>query len=227
MLTALRTLCVAACIAAFAAPACADSWAAPQVREVFSASRDHFVRVIPGNSVGDTIGFAGAAEGGIAGAAKGAYASAEFYRRQPDRSYRLMATAALLNPVAPVEFFVSNDGRLATIDNWHNRGFGSVVAVYDPQGKLVKAYALTDLFSKAEIDTTAHSVSSRAWHNGPVYINQDQRTLYLMIASGRDLVLGLTTGRFAICERRGGKDLCRSGNKDRRWVAYAKAVPNE
>ena len=101
MLTALRALWIAALLCAFAGPAQADSWVAPQVREVFSASRDHFVRVIPGKSVGDTIGFAGAA--------KGAYAAAEYYQRQPDRSYRLTATATLLNPVAPVDIFVTND----------------------------------------------------------------------------------------------------------------------
>lgn len=216
MLTTLRALWLAALLCTFAAPAQADSWAAPQVREVFSASRDHFVRVIPGKSVGDTVGFAGAA--------KGAYAAAEFYRRQSDRSYRLMQGVTLLNPVAPVDVFVSNDGRLATIDNWHNRGYGSVVALYDPHGKLVKAYALADLFSKAEVLAFPHSVSSIHWHNGPTTINQDQRTLTLMIATGRDLILGLQTGRFALCETREGKYLCRNGNADRRWVQYAEAV---
>ena len=51
----------------------AESWPAPVVREVFSKSRDTFVRVTPGKSVGDTVGFAGAS--------KGVYAMAEFYRR--------------------------------------------------------------------------------------------------------------------------------------------------
>jgi hypothetical protein len=219
MPTAFRAFWVAALVYAFAAPAHADSWAAPKVREEFSASRDHFVRVIPGKSIGDTIGFAGAA--------KGPYAAAEFYQRQPDRSYRLMATATLLNPVAAVDIFVSNDGHLVTVDNWHNRGYGKVLALYDAQGKPVKAYALTDLFAKDEIDSYPQSVSSISWHNGPVYINQDQRTLYLMVASGRDLVLGLQTGRFAYCETRGGKYLCRTGNADRRWVPYSEAVPKE
>ena len=201
-----------------AAPSRADDWAGPQVREVFSASRDHFVRVIPGKSIGDTVGFAGAA--------KGEYASAEFYRREGDRSYRLVATARLLNPVAPVDFFVSNDGRLVTADNWHNRGYGIVLAVYDAGGKPVKAYTLSDLFTRAEIDASPHSVSSIAWHSGPVYINQDQRTFYMMVASGRDLVLGLETGRFAYCERRAGKYLCRNSNADRRWRPYDAAVPD-
>ncbi len=216
-MTARHALSIASLALALAAPAIADSWAAPQVREVFSASRDHFVRVTPGTAVSDTVGFAGAE--------KGPYATAEFYRRQPDRSYRLMHTVTLLNPVAPVEYFVSNDGRVVTVDNWHNRGYGSVLALYDPAGRLVKAYALEDLFAKPEIDAFRRSVSSRHWHEGPVYINQDQRTLYMMIASGRDLVLGLETGAFAYCEPRGGRYLCRNSNADRRWRPYDAAVP--
>ena len=43
--------------------AAADSWPQPQTKEVFSESREYFVRVIPGESLGDTIGFAGARKG--------------------------------------------------------------------------------------------------------------------------------------------------------------------
>jgi hypothetical protein len=212
MLAALRACLFAALICAV--PAFADDWAGPVIRETFSASRDHFVRVIPGTSIGETTGFAVAP--------KGPHATAEFYRRQPDRSYRLMYRVTLLNPVAPADFFVSNQGGLVTVDNWHNRGYGIVLAAYDYSGRLVKAYALTDLFAKAEIDSFSHSVSSIWWHNGPVYINPDQRTLYMRIASGRDLVLDIETGRFAYCESRRGKYLCRTGNQDR-WMPYGVA----
>jgi hypothetical protein len=217
MPTARRLLLIAALALAFAGAAHADDWAGPQVREVFSASRDQFVRVIPGTAVGDTVGFAGAP--------KGPYATAEFYRRQADRSYRLTGSVQLLNPVAPVEFFVSDAGRMVTVDNWHNRGYGRVLALYDPVGGLVKAYALEDLFAKPEIDAYRRSVSSRHWHEGPTYINQDQRTLYMMIASGRDLILDLESGGFAYCETRGGKYVCRDRNADRRWRPYAAVVP--
>lgn len=202
-----------------AAPAVADSWANPQVREVFSANRDHFVRVIPGASWGDTMGFAGSA--------RGPFASAEYYRRQGDKSYRLTQTATLLNPVAPVDYFVSDDGRLVTVDNWHNRGYGKVLALYDAAGRPVAFYELKDLFSKEEIDGAIHSVSSIHWHEGPVYLNRDQRTLYIMIKSGRDLVLDLATGRYAYCEPHPEKYLCRTSNEGRRWMPYAEAVPQQ
>lgn len=195
----------------------ADSWPGPVVDEVFSASRDHFVRVVPGESLGDTVGFAGAK--------KGKYATAEFYRREADRSYKLTGTATLLNPIAPVAFFVSNDGRLATIDNWHNRGYGTVVAIYGADGKVVKAYTLADLFSEKEIEAFPHSVSSIQWHDGPVYINEDQRTLYLMVRSGDDFVFGFESGRYAFCETRDGQYRCRDSNAERTWRPYPKVVP--
>ena len=59
----------------------ADDWPAPTIREAFSHSRTYFVRVLPGKSFGDTVGFGGAA--------KGPFATAEFYRLEEDRSYRV------------------------------------------------------------------------------------------------------------------------------------------
>jgi hypothetical protein len=190
----------------------ADSWPGAQVREVFSASRDHFVRVTPGDSWGDTVGFAGAK--------KGQFATATFFRRADDGSYQPTAQVTLRNPVAPVEFFVANDGRLATIDNWHNRGYGDAVAIYGANGMLVKAYGLADLFSPAEIEAFSHSVSSIHWHEGPAYINVDQATLLITLKSGDDLSIGLASGRFAVCETRKKVYRCRQANDGRAWMAY-------
>jgi hypothetical protein len=153
----------------------ADDWAAPQTKEVFSASREYFVRVTPGESLGDTFGFARQK--------KGKYAAAEFYRRHQNRSYRLVTEVVLLNPVAPVEFFVSNDGRLATIDNWHNVGYGKVVSIYDSRGKVVQSYDLSDLFQDEEIKAFGRSVSSIDWRDGPAYTRQDQKTLLITVKS--------------------------------------------
>ena len=196
-------------LCAFAAAARADSWAGPVVTEVFSASRDHFVRVIPGKSVGDTVGFAGSE--------KGPYAAAEFYARQPDRSYRLMHSTTLLNPVAPVRSFVSNGGRLATLDNWHNMGFGKVVAIYDPAGRLVKAYELAELFPPAVVKAFPHSVSSIHWRGQAAYVREDQRTLYVHAANEGGFLFGLKTGRFTYCENHAGKQRCRNSNADDAW----------
>jgi hypothetical protein len=188
----------------------ADDWAAPQTKEVFSASREYFVRVTPGESLGDTFGFAGQK--------KGKYAAAEFYRRHQDRSYRLVIEVVLLNPMAPVEFFVSNDGRLATIDNWHNIGYGKVVSIYDPRGKVVRSYELSNLFQDEEIKAFGRSVSSIHWRNGPAYIRQDQKTLLITVKSGGDFLFGMETGRFKYCEYQEKTYRCRNTNQPREWM---------
>ena len=192
----------------------ADSWAGPQTKEVFSVSREYLVRITPGESLGDTVGFAGQK--------KGKYAAAEFYRRQQNRSYRLVAETVLLHPVAPIEFFVSNEGRLATIDNWHNLGYGKVVSIHDSRGKMVRSYELSDLFQGHEISGFIHSVSSIHWRNGPAYVRQDQKTLLITVKSGGDFLFGLETGRFKYCEYHEQAYRCRSTNQPGEWMPNSK-----
>jgi len=195
----------------------ADDWPAPVVREVFSHSRAYFVRVIPGKSFGDTVGFSGSA--------KGPFGTAEFYRLEKDRSYRLAATASLLNPVAPVEFFVTDRGLLITLDNWHNMGYGTIVAFYSPEGKTIRAYGLSDLFTQSEIDGFRHSVSSIWWRKSAgSYVRQGEDTFYVTVNdTGAGFVFDVGGG-YQYCETKEGKYLCRNANRDRKWRAYSDSL---
>jgi hypothetical protein len=197
----MRAAVIAAAMMLLATAARADSWAGPVTREVFSQSREYFVRVVPGESLGDTVGFASAR--------KGRYARAELYRRGEDRSYRLAAETTLLNPVAPVEFFVSDAGQLATLDNWHNTGYGKVAAFYDPAGRLLRAYELRELFAAAEVEKFPHSVSSIRWRKGPAYVRPDQKTLLVTVRPGADFVFALDSGGYRYCEPAGKTFKCR------------------
>ncbi len=116
-----------------------DSWPGAVPFQVFSKSAKYFVRVIPGESIGDTIGFAGAR--------KGKYAQALYYALQADRSYKLLHEIKLQNPVAPVDLLLSDRGQFVTFDNWHNLGYGKVVAIYAASGKLVRSYEIDQLYS--------------------------------------------------------------------------------
>jgi hypothetical protein len=197
----------------------ADDWPAPVIREVFSPSRAYFVRVIPGKSIGDTVGFSGAA--------KGPFATAEFYDREKDRSYRLAATASLLNPVAPVEFFVTDTGFLITIDNWHNVGYGKVVAIYKPEGKLVRAYELSDLFTRSEIEGFSHSVSSIRWHEGPgTYVRPGGETLNITVNTKGAGFIFQPNGAYQYCETRAGNFLCRGANQSGPWRPFREPGAN-
>ena len=187
----------------------ADDWPEPQVREVFSRNRAYFVRITPGDSWGESWGFAGAKIG--------KHARAEFFWEQPDKSYRLQTTGDLPNPVAPVEFFVSNRGDLVTLDNWHNRGYGAVLVLYHSDGKLVKSYKLADLFAKKELDSFSQSESSILWHKGITYINDDQKIFYMGYRDQpdyRELILKLEDGSVTLCAR----PLLINGGSPRCWA---------
>lgn len=186
---ATTALCV--CLTANVA---ADDWVTPQIREVFSPDRQYFVRITPGESWGETWGFKGAKIG--------RHAQAAFFREQPDNGYRLERTIDMPNPVAPVEVFVSNNGNLITLDNWHNEGYGAVLVLYHWDGKIVRAYHLSDLFSRKEINSFPMSISSIWWHKGPMYINQDQQDFYMGYREAPDyggLIFKLSTGSVRIC----------------------------
>lgn len=134
--------------------AIADSWPGATVKAVVSENGETVLRVTPGASIGDTYGFAGAP--------KGKFATAQWFRLRENR-YELYQTVQLLNPVAPIHIAVANDGTVITLDNWHNVGFGDVVVIYAPDGKLRKKYRLENLYSAAAIEGIKRSVSSIWW----------------------------------------------------------------
>jgi hypothetical protein len=191
----------------------ADSWPTAQIKEVFSASREWFVRVTPGTSIGDTVGFAGAP--------KGKYAHAEFYLRASDRSYRLTKEITLLHPVAPVLFLVTDRGYLITLDNWHNMGFGTAIASYSPDGRVIFAHELKHLFSPEEVETFRRSVSSIWWRTETVYVRDGQQSVYISLdGKGSELIVEPETGQWQNCEWRKDKHQCRDSNVSRVWGQY-------
>lgn len=189
----------------------ADTWRPPHIMEVFSESREYFVRVIPG-SLGHTPG--------SKRASRVTYARAELYQRQESKSYRFMKKIKLVNPLSPVEIYVSNTGYWATLDNWANMGYGQMVVFYDFKGQLIRSYKLADLFVEKEIAAIPHSISSFHWRKQPTHITPDQKALYVSVAGGGSFTFRLETGSYQFCESRGNESLCRSENLSRRWVPF-------
>lgn len=179
----------------------ADDWPGAQAKNVFSNDGRRFVRIIPGASWGDVVGFQGAK--------KGEYARGLFYALQDDRSYRLLADVALINPVAPVDAVVSNRGELVTFDNWHNFGFGAVVAVYGPVGALRASYTLENLYDAAKLSVIPRSMSSRWWRCQPIgFVDPpDETSIYVREYLGGEFVFSLTRPSFTY---RPGKAECQS-----------------
>lgn len=175
--------------------ASADVWWDPVPQHALSENGQYLVRVIPGESLGDTLGFSESK--------KGAYARGEFYEKQPDRSYQLIADVALLNPLAPVNILVSNLGYMVTLDNWHNAGYGKVVAIYKSNGQMVRAYELEDLYSSEQIESIPRSLSSRGWlsPNYGFLKSENQEEVYAYDFSGGLWLIDLSTGNREYCER--------------------------
>jgi hypothetical protein len=147
-------LALAIIIAAMVARA--DQWISPAETGAISLDGRVVVRVIPGDSWGETIGFEGAP--------KGKHARAQVYRLSEDgTAFAREREQELLNPVMPVVFAVANEGGLVTLDNWHNVGYGPVLVVYAPSGAVVKSYALKDLYSEEQMRQFPISVSSIWW----------------------------------------------------------------
>ncbi len=182
-----------ALVVAFAlVPCCvrADDWPGPRTQNVFSRNGGHFVRIVPGSSWGDSVGFEGAK--------KGAYARGQFYALQDDRSFRLVADVVLVNPVAPVDALVTDRGELVTFDNWHNFGFGAVIAIYDPKGGLRASYTLEQLYRAEKLSAVPRSVSSRWWRCQPTgFVDPETETqIYMREFLGGEFVLALSPPSF-------------------------------
>lgn len=168
----------------------ADSWVSPEEAGIASPDGRVIVRIIPGDSLGEVYGFAGAE--------KGQHARALYYRLSNADDYTKYQETTLLNPIAPVFFAVGNDGALVTLDNWHNMGYGNAVTVYSKDGKVVKSYALADIYDEKQIQNMVISTSSIWWRcrELPV-LNSYSNKLSLFDALGQTLEIDLNTGEIA------------------------------
>jgi len=134
----------------------ADQWISPTETGALSPDGRVVVRVIPGESWGEAEGFKGAPIG--------KHATARFYRLDDaGAAFVQYREQELLNPVMPVFFTVTDEGGLATLDNWHNAGYGPALVIYAPSGAVVKRYELKDLYRVEQIRQLPISVSSIWW----------------------------------------------------------------
>jgi hypothetical protein len=166
----------------------ADSWRPASIQARASTNGQFVVRVVPGTSKGDLVGFAGEP--------KGPFATAEWHRFN-GISFDKVASTALLNPIAPVDIEVTNEGVLVTFDNWHNLGHGAVVAIYTPGGSILKKYGLPDLYSKSDLSRIQTSVSSIHWRCGGAFPSLERKNeLWVDDSLGGRFIFALDTGAF-------------------------------
>ena len=165
-----------------------DSWMLPRLVTVWSPSSNYVAQVTTGSG-----GYFGDYERAITNRERNA--SAIVSRCPAPSITNVVWSGKLINPVAPVEVYVSDGGYLVTMDNWHEVGYGAVVAIYNPTGRLLRHWSLQELFKPEELLRLTHSVSSIWWHSAKAYFVGGTETNALVVpAVGKEFVFGLTDG---------------------------------
>jgi len=180
-------------------PLFADSWAVPEPQVAFSPSRNFFVLITPVNGIGNG-------------------ATAEIYQKHKNNTFQLIKKLTLVTSAVPVKFYISDYGYWVTLDNWGKMGYGKVVVFYDFKGQLIKSYRLADLFNEKEISSFIISTSSIHWRHNPAYLNPDQKTLRVSVEGGGAFTFSMKTGSYQFCKNQEKKAICRTKNRNRKWV---------
>ena len=157
----------------FAMPCHADSWLPPQPEIYLSPDKTYRLQVQP-RALTSSLGYFSDKMKGKepAGAPKGTRqitARAIVEHLEANGSWVTIWAGPLTNEVAPVDAIIADGGQyVVTFDNWHSLGYGpNVVTIYDRQGRLIRALALSDLLTDDYIQALSHSVSSIDWRGSP------------------------------------------------------------
>lgn len=174
--------------------ALADSWSPPETKEYLSSNKRYKFRVIPRSISGPLEYFHDKTKGkepaGAADPKNPDFCTGELYEIKGKES-TLRWKVKLVNDVSPVDAIVSDSGKyVVTFDNWHSMGYGDdVIVVYGEKGKLLYKYRLEDILSYSDIrDFVTSSVSSRWWHEGGHYIDEEKELLVLITSAGKRVI---------------------------------------
>jgi hypothetical protein len=191
----VKRLFVTVALLLFASGVNADSTRAPRSMGKANENGSFVVHVTPGTSMGDVFGYSGRE--------KGPYAVAEWYKYDGD-GYTMVSRTTLLNPIAPQQIEVTEGGNLITLDNWHNRGIGVALAIYSPDGRVVKQYTLQELYRARDLKRIRTSISSIHWRcNGFSTVLDTPRKLWIEDSLGGRFIVDVETGKFDYLARGG------------------------
>lgn len=190
MKCAIPSLLVGASL--LAAIAYADTWAAPSEKDVFSPSGQFRVHMTPGKGkVGTT---------GNESTPKPEWATATLYSEHGAGNSKKLLTFSLMNPVAPLDMLLTDQGRLLTLDNHAEVGYGKVVVLYDTNGSVLRAYSLDGLFTVGERQRFVRSVSSIWWRKALGSFDKAAQSSLRVATSVQDVTLeiNLETGECLV-----------------------------
>ena len=184
------------------APSCADSWMLPTTTTYTSCAGNTRVTVTPRDLDSQLSYFRDKVEhrepaGQKRGKARFASARLE---RLVDKRWEAVWNHQIANDVAPVSAIVRDDGEYAvTFDDWSHTGYGpNVLVIYGPDGKLVRALALSDLVPADYIKALPHSVSSIQWRGDPRFSADGHKVVVPIAIPSEGLVSDPATVDIAI-----------------------------
>lgn len=94
------------------------------------------------------------------------------------QSYQRARDFELMNPEAPLEVYITEDGRVVTVDD-HGRLGRLALVIYTVEGKARKAFELEDLLTKEEIAASNNGETTFWWRSGQPYPWIDDDEIYL------------------------------------------------
>lgn len=186
-------------------PACADSWMLPETETRPTPGGKCRITVVPRDLSSQLDYFLDKVDGKQpAGQRPGGpdAPQALIENRAPDGSWHPIWRRALINDVAPVDFYLSASGRyVVTLDNWHSMGFGDrAVVIYDTRGGPARHFDLRALLGRDYVATLPRSVSSMRWR-GDAYIRGEALVIPVITPEGEhkvEIALDLATARVVL-----------------------------
>src|SRR5690348_12144403 len=104
-----------------------------------------------------------------------------FLEHMSGQTWRMVWNLPLTNEISPASASVSDQGAIATFDNWGSMGFGkNVVVIYARSGRKIRSLSLDDILPKTYIEALPRSVSS-IWWGGDHHFSSDGRQLILRV----------------------------------------------
>ncbi len=196
----------------------ADTWFPAETKTVLSADKRARATVIPRPLAGPLAYFRDKVDGHPqAGQRPGSVqttAQARVERKTEQGGWTVVWEGPLTNDVAPVTVLVADGARyLVTLDNWHSMGWGDdAVAIYGPEGALIRRYALSDLLPAEYVEALPMSVSSIHWRGGARIVDRHEELRVDVVVPSLDdgidaerhleLGISLADGRVSLPEGR-------------------------
>lgn len=165
-------------------PAIADSWLPAKVETYTSANGNWRLTVYPRELTSPLAYFQDKVDdkqnaGGVPGDGQRSAIGHMEHRR--NGRWQTVWRMPLANEVSPVDALVSNEGAVATLDNWHSTGWGDdAVVIYSDEGEQLGKFGLGAFLPKGYIDSLPHSVSSIHWRGEP-RIDEKNRQLVIPV----------------------------------------------